>query len=150
MRQRLNILAVILVALCATTVQAGAFVGYTQTKHLLTTGLNDYHPFIGYETESLGVMGYKNSFSRSAVAVYGRSTYAFSSNYTAELKYGVTTGYKQREEYDGKYYTRPDFLFINKDLSLLAVPSLNYHYDKMTYSYEQIGDAMGLTIKVNF
>lgn len=136
----------------ASNTHAGFYGGISQGYHYNQQGLNDIHPFIGYETsEGLGAIAYLNSFDRLGLGIYERYENKIVKNLCFVTKIGFTTGYAKKIEYKGKNYDLSAIPFISKNIAVLVVPSIEYKFDESTIlELSVLGNSINLGISINF
>ena len=126
----------------------GAFLGYSHTKHIFSSHLNDAHPKFGYESDHLGFTAYINSFYKESVAVYWHDAKQLSSKVDLTIKAGVTTGYKKELYYNGRL-RRLRSPFLTDGVMFSVVPGVEYNFDQGAIMYEQVGEAISFGYKIN-
>ena len=118
---------------------------------MITKGLNNTHPFIGYEVGGLGTVLYQNSFDKAAVAGYYKFSSGSSDDLSLNLKVGLTTGYSKQITYEGRVYNLNPSLFLNDKLMMLVVPSVDYRLDtNIEVGVSLLGESINLGITFEF
>ena len=130
-----------LITLLLPTPGLSAEVGVMQGTHIGMKGLNDTHPYISAEGDSLGAVWYLNSYNKGAVGIYKHFT---GDNF--KLLCGATTGYKQTMSYNGKEYNLPKSAFITPGIMLMVIPS--YRFDR--YEISLVGNSINFGINFSF
>ena len=124
---------------------ADTYIGYSHTKHLLSEGLNDSHPMVGYEKDGLGGVAFINSFDKLSLGLYNSYKFVNKGNLSVKVRYGLTTGYTKKQHRNGQTYTA-HAPFVMPGVMAIVIPAVSYKQDKFTYSFEQLGDATSLSI----
>lgn len=144
----MNILLLILLLLPTTTL-GGTFAGYSHTKHIASSSLNDIHPYRGYQSGDYGMIMYLNSFDIRSAAIYRDIPTPVTRSIYLNLRIGVTTGYTKVMYYKGGRYELIVPVYKNS-LALMPVPSINKSIgDRYTLSLGLVGDAVSIDWQVN-
>ena len=124
------------------------FLGINQGTHLMTKGLNDTHPYVGYEydkiffkTDSIGYLIYRNSYNKNSNFVY----YNLDSGQTSTFfrfscKLGLASGYNK-----GSYN-----LLLNEDIIFMLVQTLTIPLKEVDLNLNMAGESISIGIEYNF
>lgn len=134
-----TLLSLIMITICF---EANPFVtmGYLHGKHFPDTGLNNSHPFVEIADT---VLVYKNSFGRTAVAIYDTV-----GDELFKLKIGITSGYKRTEIYNNHTYYQP--LTVTKDASIMLAPVLEFNKQQTRFIFAILGNSVNIGVGFNF
>ena len=132
----------------ASSATADTFVGFSLTQHLLSEGLNDYHPLVGTEFSNVGATVYLNSFNKVSLGVYTYNRWDMFNKTKFVIKTGLTTGYKKSIHYKGNSYVLST-LFVADGIMATVVPGVEYGLPRGDLVYEQVGDAVSLGYKIS-
>jgi hypothetical protein len=104
--------------------------GYLLGVHLINQDLYNQHPVVEVNDS---IMVYQNSFEKTSIAGYKILYY---DNF--KLRAGLTTGYKDMQEYKGQNYTVPTA--TSSGIGLFLVPS----YEKGHFVAAIVGDSVNV------
>lgn len=93
------------------------------SKHLATNGydFNELNLGIGYESESFGFVGYKNSFNELSIAAYGKAKLIECDIFDVGVNVGLSTGYYDRPlTLTSSIYIETEHVFVNVIPSFLV------------------------------
>ena len=148
-------LILILLSLIATDALAkrsdnGIFFGVMKTNHVISEGLNEFHLAGGAETDQYGMIFYRNSFEQMSFGLYYKyedMLPRISRRVQFSTKLGILTGYQRQMEYGDRIYDIGG-IFLQEEVMLMAVPSIDYIFANTRTSLELAGDAVSLSFRI--
>lgn len=125
-------------------------VGFMNGQHLVNDELNNTHPYIQYEYESVGVSAFVNSFENLSLAVYHKAQLG-NDNLKLTLRTGLTTGYNRDITYENRRYILPTELFIVDGVMLMLSPEVRYNiHDNVYVNSMLMGDSLSFGFGISF
>ena|ERR1017187_6220515 len=128
----------LLLALFCTNLYANDFnVGYLYGTHVNQPELNNSHPFI----EVPNVIVFENSYKRLSIAGFYKAELGM-----FKLRMGATSGYPNKETYNGYTYTNQSIAGIMPFL----VPSIEIEDKHLTYIVGIMGNSINAGLAIGF
>jgi len=140
---------ILLITIIGIKLNAETYIGVNQGHHILSVGLNDTHPYIGYNFDNYGTVFYNNSYNTPSIAGY----IDFNNNgdqLLVSAKVGLTSGYRKYMTYKGKHYDLSFIPFINDNIMLFILPSVSIVNGQHSYDLSVMGESVNLGITYNF
>ena len=148
----LRILIMLLLVSQSNTVVANDLslsVGEARSKHILTEGLNDTHPYIHLQYGAYEYMYFINSYERVGQAISMKVYSKTLDNITIDLKAGLVYGYKKHMWYNEK--KRDIYTPMYQGFMPMIVPTVTFNINEtVKMKYQMLGDALtiGLELKI--